>query len=104
MVGATDAHESRVAKKSLEIVEDCTLCLHTNRFLQGWDHTHSKLKWNFPSRPRSEEKEDGDLPRSIPHYTVLPGLQFSLAGVLGKPETFYQVPALRFAYHLLYYL
>lgn len=33
----------------------------------------------------------GDLDWSrFPHVTVLPGLQFSLAGMLGKPQTFYQ--------------
>lgn len=26
----------------------------------------------------------------FPHVTFLPGLQFSLAGMLGKPQTFYQ--------------
>ncbi|CAM9267068.1 unnamed protein product [Ectocarpus sp. 4 AP-2014] len=41
---------------------------------------------------------------TIPHSTILPGLQFSLAGVLGKPETFYQVPAIRFVFEIFTYL
>ncbi|CAM9397930.1 unnamed protein product [Ectocarpus fasciculatus] len=41
---------------------------------------------------------------TIPHSTILPGLQFSLAGVLGKPETFYEVPAIRFVFEIFTYL
>lgn len=40
----------------------------------------------------------------FPHSTVLPGLQFSLAGIIGKPETFYQVPAVRFVFEIFSYL
>eukprot|EP00752_Nemacystus_decipiens_P009021 g8052.t1 len=40
----------------------------------------------------------------FPHVTLLPGLQFSLAGILGKPQTFYQVPAVRFMFELFSYL
>eukprot|EP00903_Cladosiphon_okamuranus_P019883 g18275.t1 len=40
----------------------------------------------------------------FPHVTFLPGLQFSLAGILGKPQTFYQVPAVRFMWELFSYL
>ena len=29
----------------------------------------------------------------FPHVTLLPGLQFSLAGIIGKPQTFYQARA-----------
>lgn len=40
----------------------------------------------------------------IPHSTILPGLQFSLAGVIGKPETFYQVPVIRFVFEIFGHL
>ena len=40
----------------------------------------------------------------VPHLTILPGLQFSLAGILGKPETFYQIPVIRFIFEILSYL
>lgn len=43
-------------------------------------------------------------PRVFPHTTLLPGLQFSLAGIVGKPDTFYSVPAIRFAYEVLSYM
>lgn len=57
------------------------------RFLQGWD------------------ADAGDEPNErsqwFPHTTLLPGLQFSLAGILGKPDEFYAVPAVRFAFEIL---
>ncbi|CAM9237184.1 unnamed protein product [Ectocarpus sp. 12 AP-2014] len=102
------------------------------RFLQGWDHRHCHLKWNIPigdiRLARKKSKGDAtaccrgrfksmipsrfhplwfnDLPKrwTVPHSTILPGLQFSLAGTLGKPETFYQVPVVRFAYEIFTYL
>ena len=43
-------------------------------------------------------------PSVVPHTTILPGLQFWLAGLVGKPGTFYDVPAVRFAFELLSYL
>ena len=43
-------------------------------------------------------------PSLVPHTTILPGLQFWLAGLVGKPGTFYDVPAVRFAFELLSYL
>lgn len=87
------------------------------RLLQGWDHTDSDLKWNIPVKWNSVVKEDsppaggfGAEPKStmlqrrtVPHSTVLPGLQFSLAGILGKPETFYQVPVIRFIFEIFGY-
>ncbi|CAN0140980.1 unnamed protein product, partial [Scytosiphon promiscuus] len=81
------------------------------RFLQGWDHIDSECKWNFPSArlPEPDKAEKvckcgGGVQRSIPHLTVLPGLQFSLAGILGRPDVFYQVPVIRFAFEILSYL
>ncbi|CAM9206588.1 unnamed protein product [Ectocarpus fasciculatus] len=58
------------------------------RFLQGWDH------------PRSKDHSVWYMP----HLTILPGLQFSLAGILGKPETFFKVPVIRFVYEIFSYL
>lgn len=44
-------------------------------------------------------------PRSgFPHRTLLPGLQFILAGTIGKPAAFYVVPAVRFSYAVLSYV
>lgn len=40
----------------------------------------------------------------LPHRTVLPMLQFSLAGVIGKPDTFFNVPAVRFTFEFLQFL
>ena len=66
-------------------------CLVLASFLQGWD------------------VEDGivapaELASSFPHSTLLPGLQFTLAGIIGKPVAFYVVPAVRFMFELLSYL
>ncbi len=43
-------------------------------------------------------------PNVVPHTTILPGLQFWLAGLVGKPGTFYDVPAVRFTFELWSYL
>lgn len=61
------------------------------RFLQGWD--------------AGEGTKTGRLRAfSVPHETLLPGLQFTLAGIIGAPATYYEVPAIRFSYDLLAYL
>lgn len=60
------------------------------RLLQGWDRASMKI----PS----------ESPTGFPHITLLPGLQFSLAGIIGKPETFYLVPAVRFFYETVSYM
>lgn len=44
----------------------------------------------------------GHTTRGFP--TLLPGLQFSLAGIIGRPDSFFCVPAVRFAYIVLSYL
>lgn len=59
------------------------------RLLQGWyfrDFDRDGKQWIFP------------------HITIIPGLQFSLAGIVGKPETFYDIPAVRFAFEVFSYL
>lgn len=62
-----------------------------SRFLQGWD--------------AGEGTKTGRLRAfSVPHETLLPGLQFTLAGIIGAPATYYEVPAIRFSYDLLAYL
>lgn len=40
----------------------------------------------------------------FPHSTVIPGLQFFLAGIIGKPETFYDVPLVRFVFEVFSFL
>lgn len=45
-----------------------------------------------------------ELASKLPHSTLLPGLQFTLAGIIGKPVAFYVVPAVRFIFELLSYL
>lgn len=40
----------------------------------------------------------------LPHRTILPGLQFMLAGIVGKPETYYRLPAVRFAFEIWSYI
>eukprot|EP00752_Nemacystus_decipiens_P011859 g10519.t1 len=96
------------------------------RFLQGWDHAEEAgLKWNVPSNPSkplldgTEQAASGTTTASsgtttasrpkprqkkVPHTTILPGLQFSLAGILGKPGTFYQVPVIRFMFEIFSYV
>lgn len=96
------------------------------RFLQGWDHTDADLKWNVPVKNAtsknaqsqgSNSRTNGNgnstngnddaqqlQQRKIPHSTILPGLQFSLAGIIGKPETFYQVPVIRFVFEIFGHL
>lgn len=95
------------------------------RFLQGWDHTEADLRWNIPLKDEwLLFEESGDQPDNrgnqngqgvaetrkerkewrVPHSTVLPGLQFSLAGIVGKPETFYQVPVIRFVFEIFGHL
>lgn len=46
----------------------------------------------------------GIVGQPLPHRTVLPMLQFSLAGIIGKPDTFFNVPAVRFAFEFLQFL
>ena len=61
--------------------------------LQGWEGGNGKMalgKQNDPGK--------------FPHRTVFPGLQFSLAGIIGKPETFYEVPLIRFMFEILSYM
>eukprot|EP00903_Cladosiphon_okamuranus_P014652 g13586.t1 len=81
------------------------------RLLQGWDH-ESNLKWNIPimgNKPLTEDLADTSTAKlrkqtRVPHTTMLPGLQFSLAGILGKPQTFYQVPVIRFIFEIFGYM
>ena len=40
----------------------------------------------------------------FPHTSVLPSLQFFMAGVIGKPEVFFLVPRTRFFYEIYSYL
>lgn len=52
---------------------------------------------------RGKSKKPSDR-NKLPHTTVLPMLQFSLTGLIGKPAVFYNVPAVRFAVEFLHYL
>eukprot|EP00903_Cladosiphon_okamuranus_P014655 g13588.t2 len=74
------------------------------RLLQGWDHTDSTEKRNVPKLWNQKDTYEKLWKVNFPHLTVLPGLQFTLAGVLGKPETFYQVPVIRFIFEFFSYL
>lgn len=38
------------------------------------------------------------------YRTVFPGLQFTLAGVIGKPVSYYVVPAIRMVFVVISYL
>ncbi|CAB1096081.1 unnamed protein product [Ectocarpus sp. CCAP 1310/34] len=69
------------------------------RFLQGWNPTD--MSPEEQPRGRSTRRSDRN---KLPHTTVLPMLQFSLAGLIGKPAVFYNVPAVRFALEFLHYL
>lgn len=72
--------------------KDVALRVNTvRRFLQGWDEDIRR----GPGTPP---------PKTIlPHRTILPGLQFTLAGILGKPATFYEIPIVRFAFSIFQY-
>ncbi|CAN0416276.1 unnamed protein product [Ascophyllum nodosum] len=78
------------------------------RFLQGWnpgrDDTTSDVQDNLETEKSGNAGKEpldwNDFPRS----TILPGLQFLLAGIIGKPETFYEVPAMLFTFELFSYL
>ncbi|CAN0376362.1 unnamed protein product, partial [Ascophyllum nodosum] len=89
------------------------------RFLQGWnpgrDVTTFGVQHNLEREKSgarlkkgdvSNEKEEKQLPawNDFPRCTILPGLQFLLAGIIGKPETFYEVPAILFTFELFSYL
>ncbi|CAM9177459.1 unnamed protein product [Ectocarpus sp. 12 AP-2014] len=66
-----------------------------SRFLQG---IPEESNFNGISRLTTSRRPN------IPNSTVLPGLQFSLAGILGKPEVLYNVPVVRFAYEIFSYV
>lgn len=100
--------------------------LFSFRFLQGWDLEDLKpeevddaYKETEPDRSgsrvgrhqtpspgtaRSKWQSCMGCITSLPHRTVLPMLQFSLAGVIGKPDIFFNVPAVRFAFEFLQFL
>lgn len=66
---------------------------------------------NTPDSSKSEESNSAKRRAAwrrrwaqLPHSTALPMLQFSLAGIIGKPDTFYNVPAVRFAFEFLHFL
>ncbi|CAM9995089.1 unnamed protein product, partial [Ectocarpus sp. 12 AP-2014] len=63
------------------------------RLLQGWD--------GGPMRVLRFEKH---RLHGFPHTTVLPGTQFLLAGLLGKPTDFFLVPFVRFMFETFSYL
>lgn len=65
--------------------------LYPVRFLQGWT--------------RIDDNTDGGPGWMVlPHTTILPGLQFTLAGMIGKPSFYYEIPFIRFLYELLSYM
>ncbi|CAM9651710.1 unnamed protein product [Ectocarpus fasciculatus] len=64
------------------------------RLLQGWDRAPTMVR-------RFKRKL---LLHGFPHTTVLPGAQFLLAGLLGKPTEFFLVPFVRFLFETFSYL
>lgn len=62
------------------------------RMLQGWD------TYDETGRPGAPDTS------KMPHTTLLPGLQFLVARIVGKPAMFYSVAAVRFTYELLGYV
>lgn len=69
----------------------CISAFVLTRYLQGWDVQGGIVA-------------PAELASAFPHSTLLPGLQFALAGIIGKPVAFYVVPAVRFMFELLSYL
>ncbi|CAM9478531.1 unnamed protein product [Ectocarpus fasciculatus] len=84
------------------------------RFLQGWDPEDFNTGKQVPHEPttaQDDAEQNNCLTQlrrldwaRLPHATVFPKLQFSLAGLIGKPAVFYNVPAVRFAFEFLHYL
>lgn len=70
-------------------------CIRNLRVLQGSVPANTDLAADRERRPRRWE---------FPHGTILPGLQFSLAGILGKPETYFQVPLVHFVFEMFSYV
>ena len=66
------------------------------RFLQGWDKAEG---WD-----KADDMPEPVELASFPHSTLFLGLQFTLAGIIGKPVTFFTVPAVRFMFELLSYM
>lgn len=48
--------------------------------------------------------EPNHVLHGFPHTTVLPGAQFLLAGLLGKPTEFFLIPFVRFLFETFSYL
>lgn len=56
---------------------------------------------------QGHEGPQSKLPKKLlgfPRTTVLPGLQFILAGIIGKPDQFFLVPFVRFFFDTSSYL
>lgn len=56
----------------------------SRRLLQGFQFDEESIKYQY--------------------RTVFPGLQFTLAGVIGKPVSYYVVPAIRMVFVVISYL
>ncbi|CAM9276872.1 unnamed protein product [Scytosiphon promiscuus] len=67
------------------------------RFLQGWGEGRNGIS----IRGKNAKSLRWFI---VPHLTLLPGLQFTLAGVIGVPARFYEVPAIRWFYGVLSYM
>lgn len=64
------------------------------RCLQGWDEDDMK---KGPGMTRPAETV-------LPYRTIFPAVQFVLAGIIGKPATYCQVPIVRFAFGIICHL
>lgn len=67
-------------------------------------NAHAHADSNKGKDEGKNENEDKGSRWNLPHLTILPGLQFTLAGILGKPETCYHVPVIRFIFEILSFL
>ncbi|CAM9260310.1 unnamed protein product, partial [Hapterophycus canaliculatus] len=85
------ALKAKICRQSNSVVCMC------DRFLQGWGEGRDDI---------SSDGKNDQIVRwfGVPHLTLLPGLQFTLAGIIGVPARFYEVPAIRWFYGVLSYM
>lgn len=65
------------------------------RFLQGWESNRMMRPWF---------SKGSSFFYRFPHTSVVPALQFVMAGAIGKPEDIFLVPRARFFYDIYSYL
>lgn len=89
------AKPSRTEGKKLKPSKPGVVFRDYNRILQGWKSCSLAMG-------SVRDKESSFF--YFPHTSLIPGLQFSMAGIVGRPEEFFLVPSVRFFYETFSYL